>query len=62
MNIPDKNVFPEVDQVIGIKDFEASKIKPSAYTVVCTQGEGDAEALFKAISIGSSYLSSRNYV
>ncbi len=57
MSAADKNVFPEVDNVIGIKDLDISKIKSSAYIVVCTQGEGDAEALKKALSIGSSYLS-----
>ena len=57
MSTADKNVFPEVDSIIGIKDLDISKIKSSAYIVVCTQGEGDAEALKKALSIGSSYLS-----
>ena len=57
MSSADKNVFPEVDSVIGIKDLDVSQIKSSAYIVVCTQGEGDAEALQKALSIGSSYLS-----
>ncbi len=57
MSSADKNVFPGVDTVLGIKDLEVSQIKSSAYIVVCTQGEGDAEALQKALSIGSSYLS-----
>lgn len=57
MSSADKNVFPEVDNVIGIKDLDDGQIKSSAYIVVCTQGEGDAEALQKALGIGSSYLS-----
>jgi len=57
MSSADKNVFPEVDNVIGIKDLDSNQIKSSAYIVVCTQGEGDAEALQKALAIGSSYLS-----
>ena len=57
MSTADKNVFPEVDRVIGIKDLAINQIKSSAYIVVCTQGEGDAEALQKALAIGSSYLS-----
>jgi len=57
MSIADKNAFPEVDSIIGIKDFDSSQISSSAYLVVCTQGEGDAEALHVALSIGSSYLS-----
>jgi len=57
MSVADKNVFPEADSVIGIKDLDVSQIKSSAYIVVCTQGEGDAEALQKALNIGSSYLS-----
>ncbi len=57
MSTADKHVFPEADNVIGIKELDINQIKPSSYIVVCTQGEGDAEALQKAISIGSSYLS-----
>lgn len=57
MSSADKNVFPEVDNIIGIKDLDSNQIKSSAYIVVCTQGEGDAEALQKALAIGSSYLS-----
>ena len=57
MSSADKNVFPEVDSVIGIKDLDINQFTSSAYIVVCTQGEGDAEALQKALSIGSSYLS-----
>ena len=57
MNAVDKNVFPEADNVIGIKGLKKKQIKSSAYIVVCTQGEGDAVALKKALSIGSSYLS-----
>ena len=57
MSSADKNVFPEVDSIIGIKDLDTDQIKSTASIVVCTQGEGDAEALQKALSIGSSYLS-----
>lgn len=57
MSVADKNVFPEANSVISIKDLGTNEIKSSAYIVVCTQGEGDAEALQKALSIKSSYLS-----
>lgn len=57
MSFADKNVFPEADSIVSIKELDLSQIRPSAYLVVCTQGEGDAVALQKALSIGSSYLS-----
>ena len=57
MSVPDKNVFPEADNIIGLKDLEVNQINTFAYIVVCTQGEGDAEALNKALSIGCDYLS-----
>lgn len=56
MSVADKNVFPEADNVWGVKKLKASQVKPSAYLVVCTQGEGDAEALQKALAVDPNYL------
>ena len=57
MSSPDKSVFPEADSMSGLKDLDTSQIPSSAYILVCTQGEGDAAALQKALSIGCAYLS-----
>ncbi len=55
--VTESNVFPEVDTLKTLKELDPSKVNPSAYMIVCTQGEGDAMALLKAISAGTSYLS-----
>jgi len=55
--IVENNVFTDLENVNSISEFDASKVSSSAYLVVCTQGEGDAQALMKAIAVGSSYLS-----
>jgi len=52
----DKNIFPEADQLINISDFTKAHASDNSHVVVCTQGEGDAEALFKAIALGNDYL------
>ena len=55
-NVVDKNVYPTADKLHGIKDFEINENHRNCYTIVCTQGEGDLEALHKAISMESQYL------
>jgi len=55
VNNVDKNVFENVPDLRDIKTFEKSPGLSKAYVVVCTQGEGDAEALEKAISLYSPY-------
>jgi len=54
---PDKTLFPTANHLIDLKDFKEKEVKENAYPVVCTQGDGDAEALHKALQIGSPYLS-----
>ena len=55
MTAADKNVFPTADELYAIKDFEADERYKNSFVVVCTQGEGDAEALLKALSLNSHY-------
>lgn len=56
-NKVDKNLFPDADHLIDIKAIENDSFGKNAYVVVCTQGEGDSEALLKAIEMNPSYLS-----
>ena len=49
--------FENVDVVKDVSDFEAKNIQTSPYIIVCTQGEGDLEALEKALSINGAHLS-----
>ena len=55
MTAVDKNVFPTADEIFAIQDFEELEAYKESFVVVCTQGEGDAEALHKALSIESNY-------
>lgn len=54
---PESQVFDGVDHLRSLDQLEPSKVNPNAHLIVCTQGEGDAQALHSALSIGSSYLS-----
>lgn len=56
MHDPDKNAFPTVDELVNIKEWAGNDLQDNAYIVVCTQGEGDVEALLKAISLNRPYL------
>ncbi len=56
-NKVDKNLFPDADHLIDLKEVENNSLGKNAYAVVCTQGEGDTEALFKAVEMNPSYLS-----
>lgn len=56
MHNPDKNVFPTVDELANIKEWKGEDVQDNAYVIVCTQGEGDVEALLKAISLNRPYL------
>ena len=56
-NNVDKNLFPDADRLIDIKELDNHSFGKNAYIVVCTQGEGDTEALFKALELNASYLS-----
>ena len=54
-NLANQN-FEDVDEVRNITDFEGVKINSASYFIVSTQGEGDLEALEKALSVNPSYL------
>jgi len=56
MSEVDKTVFPTADKLIPFKEFDEAADYQKSYVVVCTQGEGDAEALAKALSLGSSFV------
>ena len=53
---PDKTVFPDVDTLIHIDSFD-HQLDENSYVVVCTQGEGDVDALYAAIQSAPNYLS-----
>lgn len=52
----DKNLFPEADQLINISEFKTDEALENSHVIVCTQGDGDAEALYKAIELKQDYL------
>ncbi len=57
MSSVDKTLFPMVDAVYALADFNPAELAVSPYVIVCTQGEGDADAMEKALSLGANYLS-----
>lgn len=54
---PDKTVFPDVDSIVHIDSFDKQQVDDNTYVVVCTQGEGDVDALYAAIQSAPNYLS-----
>lgn len=57
MSTIEGDVFPEVDSLIELADFKGGDGFRNSYIVVCTQGESDAQALAKAVSIDTPYIS-----
>lgn len=57
MSAVDSSLFPGVDGIIDLAEFAPEQVGKNPYVVVCTQGEGDAEALATALSLNSEYLS-----
>ena len=55
-NKVDKEIYPAADHCCAVADYEIKTKHKNAYTIVCTQGEGDMEALYKAITMESQYL------
>ena len=51
----DRDAFPNADQVITTKAYDAANFK-DPYIVVCTQGEGDETSLHLALKTPSKYL------
>ncbi len=52
---PDR--FPTADQVLTFENMAEHSLGSHSYVVVCTQGEGDTEALHQAIQLNPPYLS-----
>lgn len=52
----DESVYPTADNIYAIDDFEAQEQHKGSFVVVCTQGEGDSEALHQAIILKHQYL------
>ena len=54
MNTVDQLVYPEADHCHTLSQFEATELHRESFVVVCTQGEGDLEALLRAIQLQSN--------
>ncbi len=52
----DKEAYPTADVVVDGQKFDRNLVMPGTFTVVCTQGENDAEGLKQAIRSGSEYV------
>ncbi|MEL7004142.1 MAG: XdhC family protein [Bacteroidota bacterium] len=52
---PDE-MFPSVDFIGRLKDFDSKMVTSNTYAIVCTQGENDAQSLEKAIEANPRYL------
>ena len=56
MHTVDQLVYPEADHCHTLSQFEATELHRESFVVVCTQGEGDLEALLRAIQLQPDYL------
>src|SRR6516164_3317425 len=52
----DRESFPDSDLLPADRDLRQLKISPETFVVVSTQGEGDEEALEKAVLTGATYV------
>lgn len=52
----DKTVYPTADNLFAIDNFEAQVQHDGSFAIVCTQGEGDLEALHSALNLNNQYL------
>lgn len=57
MSSVDETLFPLADKIHALADFDSANITATPYVIVCTQGEGDADAMAKALSLNAAYLS-----
>jgi len=48
-------IFPTADQVFSNDNFPGGEAFQNSYVVVCTQGKGDTEGLFQALSLNATY-------
>lgn len=51
----EEGIFPTADQVFSAKELPKGEDFKNSYVVVCTQGKGDTEGLFQALSLGAVY-------
>ncbi len=51
----EEGLFHGVDQIFANASFPGGEAYEKSYVVVCTQGEGDAEALFQALALKTDY-------
>jgi len=53
----DKTIFEGVQSFLSHEEYSIHNTKQNNYVVVCTQGEGDAEALYSALVSNPKYIS-----
>lgn len=51
----EEGLFPDAQQIVAMRDFSKETSFDSSYVVVCTQGEGDTDALHQALCIDAPY-------
>jgi xanthine dehydrogenase accessory factor len=56
MQTVDQEIFPSAHEWIALEDYDPEGSTELSYVVVCTQGDGDAQALYKAILSNPKYL------
>lgn len=56
MSSVDSSLFPGADKVHELAKFDGEELIARPYVIVCTQGEGDADALASALSLDAPYL------
>ena len=56
MSKVDKAVYADVDQYHELSSFTPTADYQNSFVIVCTQGEGDLQALLQAINLDSRYL------
>ena len=52
----DKNVYPNANRLIELDQLQKNDLNKSSYIIVCTQGEGDQQALRAAVQLDAPYL------
>lgn len=58
MSDVDKEVYPLADRIIQLAEYDPQNIiQENSFIVVCTQGEGDAVALEKAVNSNADFVS-----
>ncbi len=55
-DLADEETFPSADKIFSLEEYKSSDVT-AKFSVVCTQGEDDANHLLSAINSGSEYIS-----